>query len=328
MYITSSLPVGHSEGAGSENQRFLFAYLYAISNGLQYVHRPSSRYFAHDDLSHMSLAESEWSKIFGFLNKSKPISLPVKRFKKLSECCPEYIYKISFSKAYAYINALHIEDRENLLDIIRHEFIAHNKSEIESIAITDKFVISIHLRALSPGDVLTSYDSFPWQHFNFDYGLPDNNPHYYAKLYAKAINEIARQNSKKNVILHIHSTESFDVFESLLDLLDDNIQVEFFLKESAPKAFMDMINADILIASHSSFSWLPLLLRTKPSYIRKGFRHFVSMKTQLIDEVLYDDCSFLGRILIYMRLKFAYCVFYPKYFFSLITNGIFIRINL
>jgi hypothetical protein len=106
-------------------------------------------------------------------------------------------------------------------------------------------------------------------------------------------------------------------------LLDQNIQVNFFLKEAAPKAFLDMICADILIASHSSFSWLALLLRSKKTYIRRGFRHFITLDTEVIDEVLYDDCGLMGKLIVFIKLKIAYFAFYPKYFFKLLTNGVF-----
>ena len=98
-----------------------------------------------------------------------------------------------------------------------------------------------------------------------------------------------------------------------MSLLDKKIKIRFFLNELAPYSFLDLVFADILVASHSSFSWLALLLRNGPSYIRKGFRHFTTESTSTLDEVLFsEDQTAIQKFRIKFLLKFRYWIFNKK----------------
>jgi hypothetical protein len=149
--------------------------------------------------------------------------------------------------------------------------------------------------------------------------LPDNNPEYYSRLYASAVNSVSKCVNKK-ILLHVHSTGIPSDFEAFLSQVDPNISAKLFLDEVAPVAFMDMLCSDILIGSHSSFSWLAILLRDKPSYIRKGFRHFLPDNTFELREVFFDDNSFWKFSPQKISLFFSYLKFYPKYFYKLIVS--------
>jgi hypothetical protein len=142
--------------------------------------------------------------------------------------------------------------------------------------------------------------------FSRDYGLPDNNPDYYSRLYANAVNQIVHKNAIENPVLHIHSTGEKNSFNQLLGLLDIKIKVEFFLNTHPPKSFLDLVFADYLIASHSSFSWLASLLHKGPTFMRRKFRHFVSHETQWIDEVLYDNVSGLQKLWLQLNMRLKY----------------------
>jgi hypothetical protein len=145
--------------------------------------------------------------------------------------------------------------------------------------------------------------------FSVDYGLPDNNHDYYSKLYANAVNSIVAEHSITKPILQIHSTGKEDSFKQLLSLLNPKIEVQFFLNEHAPRSFVAMIYADILIASHSSFSWLPMLLHQGPKYIRKNFRHFLPANTKIIEEVLMKDKNQFEQALIFLNMKLKYWLY-------------------
>jgi hypothetical protein len=73
-----------------------------------------------------------------------------------------------------------------------------------------------------------------------------------------------------------------------------------------PKSFIDLIYADYLIASHSSFSWLASLLHKGPTYMRGNFRHFVTPETQFIEEVLHKNSGPFQTMWINLNMKLKY----------------------
>lgn len=302
---------GATEGAGSRFQRYLLCFLYAMDNGLNYMYKPDEQYLGHYTANALEISNA-WNEIFEFLvgdNTEKNDSIIIQE-----------ISEISFSKTYKYLNSIGEERREALLHLARQKLFIHLKLK-GLYKKNECYTISAHLRTLSIGDVLANTSSFPWQHFNVDYGLSNNNPIYYEKMYSKCINGIARRSGHDRVLLRIHSTTNPYTFESFTQLLDSNITVEFCTDMNAPDAFLDMLYSDVLIASHSSFSWLALLLRERQSFIRGGFRHFTTRHTTIIDEVLYDGMGPLRRSYNFLKLVLEYALFYPRYAFCVISSG-------
>ena len=319
MKITSILPEGHTEGAGSQIQRFLFAYLFCKAKNFQYAHVWGDRFTGHDSAISAGGIDQMWKDIFGLFKSYSMANPPIsKYFSDVDD--DEILYNIDFKRAYAFIERIGSEGINNLLGSVRQDFYASTNYSGSKLRSDEEFVIGLHLRALSAGDTFRSYDSLPWQYFNFDYGLPNNNPHYYSLLYANAVNKISFHAPKnREVCLHIHSTGSESDFSELLMLLSPKIKVRLFLREDAPMAFLDLLYADIAIASHSSFSWLVLLLRDGPTYIRRGFRQFLTSNTFLIEEVLYKNGSYYANALIFIRIIFSYAIFSPKYCVSILS---------
>ena len=142
--------------------------------------------------------------------------------------------------------------------------------------------------------------------FSYDYGLPDNNPTYYSELYANAVNKIVSEHNIERPILHVHSTGQRGAFNLFESLLYPEIRVKYFLNAHPPSSFLDLIFADIMIASHSSFSWLAILLRNGPTYIRKNFRHFLPKNTKVIQETLFNNKNIWQRLMLKIELNIGY----------------------
>lgn len=309
--ITFLMDPDNQEGAGSFYQRPFFAYLFARQNRLPFIRAINKHSDVHYEKDNLDVIQKDWESIYGFLGEPHSFSQPCQILNVQSILLRDKIYHVPFDEAYQFIANLDQRDRETLLDSSRKNF----KANLEKYTphLIPKWqngtVIALHLRDRSAGDPIPSRHLLPWQMFSVDYGLPDNNPKYYAKLYAHAVNSIIKKHRITKPILQIHSTGKEQSFSKLLALLDPKIEIQFFLNAHPPLSFVAMIYSDILIASHSSFSWMPLLLRSGPSYIRKNFRHFLPANTELIEEVLFKNKNHFETILIKLNMKFRYWLF-------------------
>lgn len=315
-----------SEGAGSRYQRYLITYILASNLQLEYLHIPSKPYSGHYVDIDIDAVEKNWLSIFGFLSKSE-----LEDVTNLDE--PDkakLINAISFSEAYKLVCKIPKNELKNSLEILRDTFSSWNEgSQLIPTKPLDATVIAIHLRALNKGDGLDGVSSklfvgigsFPWQFFNCNYGLPDNNPTYYAEFYANGVNKICEAVKTSKIILRIHSTADQSTFEYLKALLDPRIIVEFYIGGDPVVSMMDFIYSDFFVASHSSMSWVALLLRKRPSYIRRGFRQFLPANVMLFDEVLYEKNSPVKNAFLFLKMQFSYMCFYPRYYWRIIADG-------
>lgn len=309
--ITFQMDPDNAEGVGSFYQRPFLGYLFALHQGLSFIHahnRHSDVHYAKDDAFSIN---RDLEDIFEFLGKSTAFKQPHPCLTLDHPAIAEHIYHVSFETAYAFINSLDDLDRERLLASARSSFRRHLAVRANHLIPKKQTgtTIALHLRDRSSGDPIPSRKLLPWQMFSVDYGLPDNNPRYYAKLYANAVNSIVAEHQITKPILQIHSTGNVESFCYLQSLLNPRVEIQFFLNSHPPKSFVAMIYADILIASHSSFSWLPMLLHDGPKYIRKNFRHFVPADTKIIEEVLMKDKNKFEQALIRLNMRLKYWLF-------------------
>lgn len=304
----------HEEGAGSFYQRPFLAYLFAIDNNFNFINTYNQLSSLHYEPSEVQFINSLWQKIFSFLGECIDIDVFPPDFDSTKNHDDQTIYNVPFRISYEYLQKLNIHQREILLDTARKVFYANMQQHYPELCRkNDEFTIAIHLRDFSKGDPPKSIKLIDWQIFSYDYGLPDNNPEYYARMFAFNINKIISKVKPIKPILNVHSTGNKETYSYFLSLLDPDIKVNLLLNEPAPYSFLDLIYSDILIASHSSFSWLALLLRDKPSYIRRGFRHFITDKTQILDEVLFTDHqSIIKKGLIKIDHAIKYRIFKNK----------------
>jgi hypothetical protein len=309
--ITFLMDPDNQEGAGSFYQRPFLAYLFATHLNLPFVHAVNKHSDVHYQKDSAKAIQHDWDSIFSFLGEPLLISQPCPTLNLKSTPLKGQIYHLPFDSCYTFISNLDRQDRESLLESTRKTFKANLEKSVPHLIPTqqDGTVIALHLRDRSAGDPIPTRRLLPWQMFSVDYGLPDNNPSYYAKLYAHAVNSIIKEHRITKPILQIHSTGKEQSFSKLVALLDPKIEVQFFLNTHPPLSFVAMLYADILIASHSSFSWIPMLMRSGPSYIRKNFRHFLPSNTKIIEEVLLKDKNILEELFIKLNMKFRYWLF-------------------
>jgi hypothetical protein len=309
--ITFQMDPDNAEGAGSFYQRPFLAQLVAKQLQLPFINtsnRHSAVHYKREDFQEIN---RDWEGIFGFLGEVAELEQPCPSLDLHMPAIAGQTYHLPFDAAYEFLNSMSAQEREQLLESARESFRENLKTKCPHLipAPQDGTIIALHLRDRSAGDPIPTRRLLPWQMFSVDYGLPDNNPRYYSKLYANAINSIVEERLIAKPILQIHSTGTEESFKQLLTLLNPQIEVQFFLNEHPPKSFVSMAYADILIASHSSFSWLPMLLHSGPKYIRKNFRHFLPANTQILEEVLLKDKSVPEQMLIKLNMRIRYWLF-------------------
>jgi hypothetical protein len=314
FFIRESNYGAKTEGAGSQYQRKLLTYLYSKNEDLKFVNIDEILYLqGYDTECSESMIRALWNNAFSFLSKEKVDSNLYKNIKILN-----------FNFLLDYFTKLNISERDFLLKIAGDEF---RKSVSESNLNTkydlNKYNIAVHFRAKQSTDKPPfKYYTYPWQYFNIDYDLPDNNPIYYAKLYANVINQISKM-TEVQVVLHLHTMASDDDLKYFLSLIESNIEIKIKRKILSINALIEFVYADVFIGSHSSFSWLAILLRDKQSYIRKNFRHFLPSNTKTIDEVYYVDGELIKNIYRFFQKILRYSFFYPIYFFKLLKCRVY-----
>lgn len=312
-YITFLMDPSNKEGAGSFYQRPFLASLMASALRIPFVMAANPHSDCHYAAEDHHAIEQDWEKIFSFLGPKVKFDNPLQNINLNNELIKGETYNAPFDVSYRFLNNLSTHQLKTLLNHARHQFEENIKlfpelyHNCDSSQGGDQTIIALHIRDRSKGDPPFSKKTLlDWQMFSRDYGLPDNNPNYYSRLYANAVNQIVRKNRIQNPVVRIHSTGEKNSFNQMLSLLDPNITVEFFLNADPPKSFLDLVFADYLIASHSSFSWLASLLRKGPTFMRRKFRHFVSPETEWIDEVLYDNVNGLQKTWLQLNMKLQY----------------------
>jgi hypothetical protein len=306
--ITFLMDPDNTEGAGSFYQRPFLALITAQRLNLPFIHATNRHSDTHYKDGNFRLINQDWECIFRFLGKPTAFVQPCPSLILNNPVIAGQTYHLPFDAAYEFLNSIGTTERETLLEPIKKSFKVNLESNAPHLIPKHQTgtVIAMHLRDRSSGDPTPSRRLLPWQMFSVDYGLPDNNHSYYSKLYAHAVNSIVSEHSIATPILQIHSSGKECSFKHLISLLNPKIEVQFFLNEHPPKSFVAMIYADILISSHSSFSWLPMLLHRGPKYIRKNFRHFLPANTKIIEEVLMKDKNIFQRVLIHLNMKLRY----------------------
>jgi SAM-dependent methyltransferase len=233
--ITFQMDPDNAEGAGSFYQRPFLAYLFAQHQGLPFIHTQNRHSDVHYSKSDALSINRDLANIFEFLGKPTVSEQPYPCLALDQPVIAEHVYHLTFDTAYAFISSLDDLDRERLLASVRNLFRSHMAERANHLIPTKQngTTIALHLRDRSSGDPTPSRKLLPWQMFSVDYGLPDNNPRYYAKLYANAVNSIVAEHQITKPILQIHSTGKEESFRYLQSLLNPKIEIQFFLNSTS-----------------------------------------------------------------------------------------------
>jgi hypothetical protein len=305
----------HKEGVGSIYQGILFAFLLSRYLKKKFIYYEPSFYKGH--YKNIDEISTRWFIIFKFLNKYKSEECEhiesYNNIIKKNIFDKETIINIEFSDSYNILINLDRQILDKLINDLRVEF----WSDLKDLNFfpRKKYILAIHLRDLNNGDVVIDKKSLPWQYFSYDYKLIDNNYDYYCKLYSSCINNILNTNlnDKFDIELHIHTNANAKTLGPLIKKIDKRIDVKLYINAPVDITFLDFLTADLLIAYHSSFSWIATLLRVEPSFLRNKFRHIYFKNTEIISEVLYTQSNLFKNILIFFKKYYYKIIFLIKY---------------
>ena len=278
----------HSEGFGSIFQSELFAFMYAKSKNRPFFRSEFKLYNGH--AMNKNTREEEQYIFFNFLTSKKDRS--------------EYdLINIKFTDSYSYLTSLTLIEIKSLIDLVRRKYYASRLNK--NYKVSNEINIALHLRNISSGDVIFSLDSLPWQYFNYDYGLKNNNPLFYANFYSEIVNMIIRQlPSDKKVITTIYSIGDSIDFDQIKKKINSPVLLK--LNNHVLDDFIELINSDYLVLAQSSLSYLASFLHTSPKFIREGFRHFTTYDTIIVNDNIVSEYSNLDRFIDKMKLKYFY----------------------
>ena len=270
-----------TEAAGSLYQREVLAYLVSLNNSFKFIRSKLFFYKKHNP----NINIKKFDNLFKFFNNIKFLNSKYKIFIVLNEASikkDKKIYNIPFHISEKIIANLNVKRRDYLIKKFRKQFWSKNKKIKQK---TNYLNIVLHIRNKSKGDIIKGDSTLPYQLFSHDYKLPNNNPVFYKNWYISVVNKILRENPKfKKVIVSVCSTgESLD-FKDLFFELSKICKIKKIINIDEFETFKTMINADHLVLSQSSFSYLASLINNKKKYIRNGFRHPLPTDVEILKD--------------------------------------------
>lgn len=122
--------------------------------------------------------------------------------------------------------------------------------------------ISLHIRTANPNDIPSEVVSPYREKYNFE---KDFN------RYLNLINFLKENTKEQKATLHIHSQGFTTNFQEFLELKTDIFDVQLHIDDHPVSDLYHMSNADLLIMSNSSFSWVASLLNSNQKIVRDNF---------------------------------------------------------
>jgi hypothetical protein len=287
----------NKEGAGSLYQRELFAYLYAKLKGYSYVRVKNEYFLGHEPIdANQYSVQNEWEQFFGFFGDfvgELNSFLDIRREEDF-DSRSKYLNSLDFNFSYESIASLKPLVRANLIRDLRATAIETiGKASLISLIKIKEPYLGVHIRNQSKGDVVVGLAGLPWQYFNVDYGLRNQNPIFYSRLYAAMIQHACLENKLNRV--RIYSVGSENDFIYLRSLLPLTLNLEILLNRDSFSDFQELVGASAMIMSHSSFSWLATFFNSGPCYVREGFRHFLPPNVTVIRDQIVPGFNDLIR---------------------------------
>jgi len=294
----------YTEAVGSLYQREVLAYLVSLKYYFKFTRSNLIFYKKHN----LNFNNTRFNNLFKFFNNSKKnlknyklINVSnIKEFKK-KNC----IFNLPFRISEKVVSITSYKERTSLIKKFRKNFWKYNKKLI--VKNKDFQQIVLHIRNRSKGDTIFGNSTLPYQLFNQDYGLPNNNPVFYKNWYISVVKKIIKENKnpppKK---IYICSTGNEKDFYSLKKELNKICETILFLNVDEYKTFKKMILADYLVLSQSSFSYLASLINNGKKYIRNGFRHPLSSDVEIIKDQQLMKITFLKHSYFKFLEKIAY----------------------
>lgn len=126
----------------------------------------------------------------------------------------------------------------------------------------DNINISLHIRTANPNDIPAEIVSVYREKYIFEKDF---------YRYKNLVNFLKQNTKDEKVTLHIHSQGFTTNFEEFFELKEDNFDIKLHIDDHPVSDIYHMVNADLLVMSNSSFSWLSSLLNSNQKIVRDNF---------------------------------------------------------
>lgn len=146
---------------------------------------------------------------------------------------------------------------EERIDKIRNNLIFNGEKYFDN-----NINISLHLRTANPNDIPSEVVSPYREKYKFEKDFD---------RYKNLINFLKENVGDQKATLHIHSQGFTTNFKEFLELRADTFDVQLHIDDHPVSDLYHMSNADLLIMSNSSFSWVSSLLNSNQKIARDNF---------------------------------------------------------
>ncbi len=243
----------------------------------------------------------------------------IKKFSEIKYLKKKKLYNIPFKVSLDFLKKLNKIESKKIFLKFRKNFWSVHKKKINNKVTT----IVIHLRCYRKNIDIGGFQTFMYQYFNFDYGLPNYNTYYFTRLYVGLIKNIIKENklNKKQIKIILCSTGTKKTFFDIAFKLSKLGKFYLYINKSDFNTFKIMLNADHLILSHSSFSYFASFINEGKKYIRNNFRHPLPYDVKVVRDYEILDISYFNylyhvfsKIIFIFKLKISNC--FKFYFFN------------
>jgi hypothetical protein len=216
----------------------------------------------------------------------------IKKFSEIKYLKKNQIYNIPFKVSLDFLKNLNKIENKKLFSKFRKNFWIVYEKKINKKVTT----VVIHLRCYRKNIDNGGFQTFMYQFFNLDYGLPNYNTYYFTKLYVSLIENIIKKNklNKNEIKIILCSTGPKKTFFDLAHKLNKLGKFYLYINKSDFNTFKTMISADHLILSHSSFSYVASFINNGKKYIRNNFRHPLPYDVKVVRDYEILDISYLN----------------------------------
>jgi len=274
-----------TEGMGSMIQYQLLLYFFSDFTGIPFTYSGSNNFSHHNyteyskDEFHKSIdtffnlpkIESVWDKVYDYTGDKDRHQKNIHNRNSFDNEFFDLVkkYERSADKILLNLNGCHMKVltycEENLekiftkdrIDRIRNNLIFTGKKYFDH-----DINISLHLRTSNPNDIPAEIVS-PLRE------LYTTEKDFYR--YKNLIEYLKEQAKGQKATLHIHSQKFKNNFNEFLELIGNDFNVQLHIDDNPLSDIYHMSNADLLIMSNSSFSWLASLLNINQKIVRDNF---------------------------------------------------------
>lgn len=288
-YITCT---GKKDGVGAQTLAILSTMLFANDAGLTYIHTPFIKIEHNNDQN--TLWEVKWEEFFNLGKNELPIShVDNKKLKKIdlkvlydfSLFSSDIFYSVT--NCHKYSN-LYRERYVNLIPTLREKYYSSSLKKENLLHLsTNKINIAIHIRR---GDVTKKSSTL----FRFTDNL------FVGKVLYRVL-EIFKSLAI-DYSVHLYSQGSLEDFNGISDSLSLN-DIHYHLNECEFSTFHNMVSADVLIMSKSTFSYVAAIL-SKGIKLYEPFIHLhLSDWEKISSEASFSENKFQEKLLYLIQHK-------------------------